>query len=755
MKDNRGKFNHNRIDILKTATSYYKNLYRNNSKQAEINLVDTSNTPSILQAEVSKAIDTQKREKAPGPDGISNEILRYSKEILLPVLTDMFNDITNTETIPQQWTKSHIILLYKKGDKYDIGNYRPISLMSNVYKIFAKIILKRIERTLDENQPKEQAGFRSDYSVIDHIHVVRQILEKYNEYQLTYYIAFIDYSKAFDSLQHAKIWEALLQQGIEHKYIRLIRIIYSRSTAIIELEKKSTPFRVEKGVRQGDPLSPKLFSAVLESVFRRLNWEHLGINIDGHLLSHLRFADDIVLLAKTAEDLTRMIKELAKESGRVGLTMNMEKTRVMTNGYKHTIDPGDIVINYTDEYVYLGQLITQKDPMQKEVDRRITNGWKRYWSLREAMKDKDLHINLKSKLFNTCILPVLTYGCHLVRGQDKWSKRVTWWYPREGKRKRGRPQKRWDDDVRRVAGVTWNRVAQERKEWKRLEEAFADWQTDLGKITKQQNPIVVFGVGSYIKYQNNRDHFNPDFVFVLVGIEEKGQDDKWTTKAIGMRSGVAMASSILIISLALYCGAKCFRKRKQIQKSSLKADVRVTKESNYTDHPYECIDYTLLHHTPQRGEEEEEPEPQYEEIPYVRNVLQPVVNNKVDEYVTVHPDPTDKQVVVNGNLQASLKNKINHVVHDQSYLNSLNQEKNKETQINDVRKESNNVTSRISCNKEFRDQNRGNKEFIVDECKNIKSMEQGHRNEDGKGSDKAIVSKDCGNDIYLDMTPKR
>ncbi|CAG4955876.1 unnamed protein product [Colias eurytheme] len=115
MKDDRGKFDHHRIDILKTATSYYKKLYQNNTTQAEINLVDTSNTPSILQAEVSKAIDTQKSEKAPGPDGISNEILRYSKEILLPVLTDMFNDILNTETIPQQWTKSHIILLYKKA----------------------------------------------------------------------------------------------------------------------------------------------------------------------------------------------------------------------------------------------------------------------------------------------------------------------------------------------------------------------------------------------------------------------------------------------------------------------------------------------------------------------------------------------------------------------------------------------------------------------------------------------------------------
>ena len=184
--------------------------------------------------------------------------------------------------------------------------------------------------------------------------------------------------------------------------------------------------------------------------------------------------------------------------------------------------------------------------MRREVERRIANGWRRYWSLKEAMKDKKLHIHMKSKLFNTCILPVLTYGCqswaltqemtnklatcqyamersmlnvkksdrlknrvirnktktidvtlkirrlkwrwagHKIRGHDKWSKKVTRWYPKEGKRKRGRPLKRWHDDISEVAGVTWNRVAQERTEWKRLKEAFADWQTDLHKMNKQQ-----------------------------------------------------------------------------------------------------------------------------------------------------------------------------------------------------------------------------------------------------------------------------
>ncbi|GBP27338.1 hypothetical protein EVAR_18811_1 [Eumeta japonica] len=78
-----------------------------------------------------------------------------------------------------------------------------------------------ITSTLDENQPKEQAGFRSKYSTVDYIHVLRQILQKYNEYNRKYYLGFVDYNKAFDSLEHDYIWEALRSQGVQEKYMRL------------------------------------------------------------------------------------------------------------------------------------------------------------------------------------------------------------------------------------------------------------------------------------------------------------------------------------------------------------------------------------------------------------------------------------------------------------------------------------------------------------------------------------------------------
>ncbi|GBP62800.1 Retrovirus-related Pol polyprotein from type-1 retrotransposable element R2 [Eumeta japonica] len=155
---------------------------------------------------------------------INKEIKRNMRNDKKKDRMETMENYINTEVIPQQWRESNIILLYKKGHKHEIGNYCPISLMSNTYKVFAKIILKRIARTLDEQQPIE-----------------------------------------------------------------------------IQLKKKGK-FKVGKGVGQGDPLSPKLFSAVLESIFRRLNWEGLGINVDGTLLTHLRFADDIVLFAKTPEN---------------------------------------------------------------------------------------------------------------------------------------------------------------------------------------------------------------------------------------------------------------------------------------------------------------------------------------------------------------------------------------------------------------------------------------------------------------------
>lgn len=542
VKTDKNNYTCKRPEILELATDYYKKLYKSNkSGRAQINeleSVGTNITPTILTEETMKAINSQKIDKTPGSDQITNELLKSVASTIAPILTELFNDIIETEDIPTDWTKSTIILLHKKGDKGDIGNYRPISLMSNVYKVFSKIILSRITTTLDENQPKEQAGFRSKFSTIDHIHVVRQIIQKYKEYNKSFYVGFVDFNKAFDSLEHSFIWQALQSQGVEAKFIKILQNIYCGSVAQVRLEKTGRQFPIERGVRQGDPISPKLFTAVLENIFRNINWEKNGININGENLNHLRFADDLVLFSECPEKLQHMLQELSDQSAKAGLSMNTAKTKIMTNSTKtYNITVNNEKIEYVEEYVYLGQLISPSDTMQKEIDRRIANTWKRYWSLSEIMKNKDMPMKDKRKVYNTCILPCLIYGCqtwaltkkqlnkinicqnniersitgikrkdkirltyvknitklksvekvhkmqkwrwagHMLREtQEKWTKNVTEWYPRDGHRSKGRKNQRWEDDFKRIAGGEWLRKSKDRTLWKTLEEAYVERQ---------------------------------------------------------------------------------------------------------------------------------------------------------------------------------------------------------------------------------------------------------------------------------------
>lgn len=106
---------------------------------------------------------------------------------------------------------------------------------------------------------------------MDHLFVVNQIIEKYKEYNKTLYITFVDFNKAFDMVDHSSLMHALNQQGVPQQYILVLSKIYEMSMGKIKLEEIGVPFRLERGVRQGDPISPKLFTALLEQVFRKMD----------------------------------------------------------------------------------------------------------------------------------------------------------------------------------------------------------------------------------------------------------------------------------------------------------------------------------------------------------------------------------------------------------------------------------------------------------------------------------------------------
>ena len=151
------------------------------------------------------------------------------------------------------------VLFFKKGDKTLLKNYRPISLLSHVYKLFSRVVTNRLARRLDEFQPPEQAGFRSGYGTIDHIHTVRQIIQKSEEYNRPLCLAFVDYEKAFDSIETWAVLESLQRCQVDWRYIQVLRCIYDHATMTVQTQNQQTKhIQLRRGVRQGDVISPEI-----------------------------------------------------------------------------------------------------------------------------------------------------------------------------------------------------------------------------------------------------------------------------------------------------------------------------------------------------------------------------------------------------------------------------------------------------------------------------------------------------------------
>ncbi len=372
---------------------------------------DGYQVPEVLPCEVRHAIKSAKNRTAAGPDRIKSEHLKNLPSNVINTLARLFTRYLSECKVPSHWKTSKTVLLYKKGDPQDIGNYRPICLLSVVYKIFTRVILNRITGILDEGQPCEQAGFRKGFSTIDHIHTLTQLIEVSREYKLPLCLTFIDLKKAFDSVETEAVMEALDRQGVPTQYIKILRELYRDFTTKVCPFYEDIIIDVKRGVRQGDTISPKLFTATLENVMRDLEWDGKGVKVDGRQLHHLRFADDIVFITPTISQAEQMLAEFDGACGKIGLRLNLTKTMFMRNGWVPDAPMllNGTTINECSSYVYLGREINMMNDLGPELSRRKRAAWGAYKSIEDVVK-KTKNVRLRAHLFNTTVLPALTYA---------------------------------------------------------------------------------------------------------------------------------------------------------------------------------------------------------------------------------------------------------------------------------------------------------------------------------------------------------
>ncbi|KAI5707898.1 hypothetical protein M8J77_012165 [Diaphorina citri] len=367
--------------------------------------------PPSLQ-ELSKAIQELKSNKAPGQDSICAEVLKAGGEVLVMRLHKLILEIWEKEEMPDDWKEAIVIPVFKKGNKHDCNNYRGISLLSTPYKVLSKIILKRIETYTEAIIEEHQAGFVKGRSTTDQILIVKEAIAKYWEYNKECFLLFVDFQKAYDSLFRPKIWQQMRKFGIPEKLIRLTKMTVEGSRCKVRVNGEVTPsFEVNSGVRQGDGLSPIIFNIALEQALEEVNKLDKGIHI-GKKINILAFADDIVIITETIEDLKLLTKVLLEETSKVGLKINETKTKAIhLKRNKHDDFRELKVENYTFERIstfkYLGTTLSEENLEDMEIQIRLVNANKSMHACKKLLSSKLLsHCSKKKTLQNdnkTCI----------------------------------------------------------------------------------------------------------------------------------------------------------------------------------------------------------------------------------------------------------------------------------------------------------------------------------------------------------------
>jgi len=290
-------------DILERWREYCETLYTStDSDNDTYDLEPGPAEPVPTAEEVEKALESTKSEKAAGPDGIPIELLKLGED---SVVKAMYLITVQTGKWPDDWTQSTFVPLYKKGDPSVCANYRTISLISHASKILLKVILGRITPKTEFEVAEEQVGFRPQRGTHNHLCSLRILTEKAQSQRQPLYMCFVDFKKAFDKVNHKKLWKVMVDMGFAKHLVALIRVLYENQKSNVRIHGETSGwFQAMQGVRQGCILSSYLFNLMAELLMRKaLDGFDGGFNIGERCITNLRYADDIVLIASTEEEL--------------------------------------------------------------------------------------------------------------------------------------------------------------------------------------------------------------------------------------------------------------------------------------------------------------------------------------------------------------------------------------------------------------------------------------------------------------------
>lgn len=415
-KDHKGN-NINMINIDKFQ-QYFSHMLAEDrkeytQKEQQSQPINLEHLNEITGKEVQKAVRDQKNGRASGPGDIPAELLKHAPFQIYEILAYIFNRcLLYHDELPYEWKVGYLTPIHKKGSRKSCENYRGISVLATVGKLYGRVIKKRIEQQITIGE--EQSGFTAGRSCTDNTYSLKQILEKRKLKNLDTHLIFIDLEKAFDTVPIQKLLQILATTNINHHYIHTIREMYKDQTNVIKISNKiSDPFKTNKGVRQGCCLSPTLFKIYLEYILKewKTKCRCMGLLIGDDYIHSLLFADDQVIMAGDEDDIEYMMRKLVDTYEANGLKINYKKTKYLT-----TKDRGNDLQIYgntivkSDDFKYLGSIISSDANSKKDITSRMGQARQAIQRLNSLLWSKSIYNNTKVRIYNSIVQTILIYG---------------------------------------------------------------------------------------------------------------------------------------------------------------------------------------------------------------------------------------------------------------------------------------------------------------------------------------------------------
>nr|VZI08832.1 unnamed protein product [Spirometra erinaceieuropaei] len=408
--------------------------------QVETN-VDLDLPPSLQ--ETIRAVQQLSSGKAPGSDAIPAEVYKHGGPQLMDHLTALFQEMWRQGEIPQDFKDATILHLYKrKGNSHVCDNHRGISLLNIAGKIFARILLNRLNNHLEQRLlTKCHCGFRRHCGTTDMILAARQLQEKCQEMRTHLHSTFVDLTKAFDTVNREGLWKFMQKFGCPERFTQMVCQLHDGMMArVTDNGAVSEAFAVTNGVKQVCVLAPVLFSLMFSGMLMdAYRDERPGIRIayrtEGHLLNQRRmhfqsrvsttavhkllFADDSALNTTSEEEMQRNMDLFSATCENFGLVINTQKTVIMHQPPPNVVTPTNepqISVNGTqlqvvENFPYLGSTLSLNAKIDDEVANRISKASQAFGRLQSTVWNRHgLQLSTKLKMYKAVILPTLQYG---------------------------------------------------------------------------------------------------------------------------------------------------------------------------------------------------------------------------------------------------------------------------------------------------------------------------------------------------------